>query len=361
MNMFSIQQMYFGLYEKCKKMMISRYVRKVAKGYTSPSFQLTKEQKRQILEFYKPYAKINLAFHRFFTEKSGEFSPYYLPNDMYINKVDEYFNNRTESQVMDNKCYYPMIFGRNGVKQAECVALRMNGFWFTPEQQMLTKEELERILNAEPALFVKEATRSYGGKGVQYIERPVNGDLFSLVMEKIHPNAGDIVVQKPLKQHPAFAAFNPSSVNTIRVVTLLSEDGVKVYSSVLKTGEKGSKVDNGTSGGMTVGITGDGKLRKYARKVSGEQFDRHPASGVVFENYELPCFDAVLELVKKAHPLVPHFRLVSWDVAVDENGDAVLIEANLAKGSINLHQLNNGPLFGEDTKKILDEVFGKNK
>ena len=41
-----------------------------------------------------------------------------------------------------------------------------------------------------------------------------------------------------------------------------------------------------------------------------------------------------------------------------ENGDAVLIEANMRKGGINFHQFNNGPLFGDFTKRVLDEVFG---
>lgn len=39
--------------------------------------------------------------------------------------------------------------------------------------------------------------------------------------------------------------------------------------------------------------------------------------------------------------------------------EPVLIEANLRYGELDFHQLNNGPVFGKDTKKILDEVFGK--
>lgn len=34
-----------------------------------------------------------------------------------------------------------------------------------------------------------------------------------------------------------------------------------------------------------------------------------------------------------------------------------IIEANLCDGQLDLHQLTNGPLFGDDTVKILDEVF----
>ena len=57
----------------------------------------------------------------------------------------------------------------------------------------------------------------------------------------------------------------------------------------------------------------------------------------------------------------PHFKMVSWDFAVNEHGNPIMIEANLCLGELDFHQLNNGPLFGEDTKKILDEVFQKIK
>ena len=50
-------------------------------------------------------------------------------------------------------------------------------------------------------------------------------------------------------------------------------------------------------------------------------------------------------------------RMVAWDVAILENGVPVLIEANLYDGQLDSHQIHNGPLFGEDTKKIMDEVF----
>jgi hypothetical protein len=56
-----------------------------------------------------------------------------------------------------------------------------------------------------------------------------------------------------------------------------------------------------------------------------------------------------------------HFRMISWDVAIDEQGEAVLIEANLTLGGISDVQMCSGPLFGRDTKKILDEVFRNNR
>ena len=52
-----------------------------------------------------------------------------------------------------------------------------------------------------------------------------------------------------------------------------------------------------------------------------------------------------------------HFRLISWDVAIDENAEPVLIEANLQMGDIDILQPVNGPLFGELTDDVLREVF----
>ena len=71
----------------------------------------------------------------------------------------------------------------------------------------------------------------------------------------------------------------------------------------------------------------------------------------------IPNFEKIKELVTQQAKLVPHFRLVSWDIALNEYDLPILIEANLHFGEIDFHQLNNGPLFGDDTKEILKEVF----
>lgn len=39
--------------------------------------------------------------------------------------------------------------------------------------------------------------------------------------------------------------------------------------------------------------------------------------------------------------------------------EPVLIEANLCSGELDFHQLNNGPIFGDETKEILMEVFNR--
>jgi len=359
MNTFKLRDLYFGLYEHFKHRTIKKYTRDLAEKQTEPSFSLTKEQLRAAKEFYEPYVgKENGLFHRFYTQKTGEFSPYYLPSDIYLNFIDEYFNCRAEQKFLDNKCYYPTILA--GISQPRSIAFRIGGLWYSADRELIDKLRLKDLILAEKELFAKEATASCGGYGVAYITAE-KGNTFEQLEAFLSKAKGDIVIQEAIKQHKDIAAIHESSVNTLRIISLLSEEGVKIYSSILRVGVGGEKVDNASRGGITVGVTEDGKLKSRAFKLNGDRFDTHPTNGFVFTDYQIPSFDKAVALVKKAHPLVPHFKLVSWDIAITENGEPVMVEANLAKGSCEFHQLNNGPLFGEDTVKILDEVFGKNK
>lgn len=356
MNIEKLLRWYNAPYNYFKYRSIQKYNLSRVNGFTNGNQPLSKVQKKAALDFYAPYCKISPAYHTFYFEKTGHFSEKYLPTDIYANHIDAYFNDRVDAKKVDNKCLYPVLF--SGIPQADSLAFRQNGFWLDENNTLLSTEALRAIIDSEPALFVKKATNSFGGKGVHYLE-PDHLSLYEQLVEAVNHDKDDIVVQRPLKQHATLAAINESSVNTIRVISLLSTEGVKCYSTILRMGIDGAKVDNASSGGITCGVTPDGKLKKLAYKPSGEKYEVHPTSGVVFEGYTIPGIHEMWDLVQVAHRKVPHFRLVSWDFAINEEGHPVMIEANLCLGELDFHQLNNGPLFGEDTKKILDEVFGK--
>ena len=346
------------VYNAMRRKVIERSDTKVCKRRITGEKPLTKEQKKQIEEFYAPYHKVNTASHELYYEKTGMFSVKFLPKFLYTNYVDEYFNARQEGKYLDNKCYYPTIFA--GINQPGFAVMRMGKFWYDSNMNIVSYDEVRRIISEEKELFLKIATESYGGKGVEHISAE-KGNMFEQFETYVNGVNADIIAQHPIKQHPAYSAINESSVNTIRIMSLLTEEGVKIYSAILRCGMKGKKVDNITVGGVTCGISEDGTLKKYAYNSKAQKFEKHPTNDFVFEGYKLPYFEQAKEMVMKAHPMVPHFRLVSFDIAIGEDGEPIFVEANLCKGSAEIHEFNNGPLFGDDTEKILDEVFGKNK
>ena len=314
---------------------------------------LTKEQKKSVEEFYSNYCKVSTDFHCFYTEKTGVFSEKYIPDDVYFNRVNTYFNDKNLAKVIDNKCYYSLFFPE--LRQPDKLAERKGGCWFI-EKQLVSLDQVVDVLCKEPSMFIKAATSSCGGRGINYVDEKECEDYRKCIKEVVEHIKGDIIVQKPIVQHSDFSKLNESSVNTMRILSVLRNGEVKIYSSLLRIGKAKSKVDNGA---VSVGINNDGKLKEYGYFLSGQRFIGHPDNGVVFKEYQLPSFDKAKEMVKKAHLCLPHFKMVSWDIAIGEDGEPILIEVNLSYGEVSFHQLNNGPLFGDDTKEILDEVFGK--
>ncbi len=315
----------------------------------NPANVLNSRQKAQIRALFAPYARVNFDFHNFYTAKTGAFHANYIPDTLHYTYIDPYFNNWREACYVDNKCFYPRYF--HGVKQPEILCSRIGGFWFQGDFQQISREDVTQILERHPEIVVKKAMGSEGGKGVFFVK----GTDFSQAEAQIKD---DIVVQAPLCQHPDLARLNPTSVNTIRILSLLGNDGAKIYSAIVRIGVNGARVDNASSGGITCGIA-DGKLRKYAYTGQGQKLERHPDSGLSFENLPIPGYEKCAAAVDRLHPQIPRFRLISWDFSVDETGEPVLIEANLHYGQLDFHQLNNGPVFGDDTEKILSEVFAK--
>ena len=134
--------------------------------------------------------------------------------------------------------------------------------------------------------FVKKASESEGGHGIYYIDKQLNDGLDRAINEI----DGDIIIQDELKQHKDISKLNSFSVNTIRVLSLLSERGVKIYSTILRMGINGVKVDNASSGGITCGINADGCLKKYAYQSNGEKFTEHPTSKVKFDEVTITSY-----------------------------------------------------------------------
>jgi len=163
----------------------------------------------------------------------------------------------------------------------------------------------------------------------------------------------DYIVQEIVPQHEILAAIHPNSVNTIRVISFLFRGEVHISSSILRMGVGDSRLDNVSAGGIACPINPDGRLAQKGLNKNSEWMDRHPG-GTVFGNVIVPSYNKILEAVCKAHKNIPHFRILGWDFSVDVNGDPVLIEYN---GAPSLNQISCGPLFGDLTEQVLDEIL----
>lgn len=328
------------------------YLRK----YIDKTHRLTKEQKKQIKEYWKPYAKISTNWCRYYSAKNGKFDPKYIPNTLYYTKIDQYFNNRKLGYGFNDKNYYSLIFP--DISQPKTLVRKIDNLLYDESYKLITIDQAIQVISSEAEVIIKPSQESGSGRGIAFYDTKANiTEISELLKNKKEKN---YIVQAVVRQHPELERVHKNSLNTIRIVSIILDNKVHILSSVLRMGVDKSRIDNVTAGGISAKINENGKLDKYAYTYySGEKTSVHP-QGLVFEDFTVPEFDVVIETVKKAAQYIGNFKLVSWDMAVDENSNVLLIEANMRKGGINLHQFDNGPLFGDLTDAVLKEVFNKN-
>ena len=99
----------------------------------------------------------------------------------------------------------------------------------------------------------------------------------------------------------------------------------------------------------------DGRLSKLAVNRKSEWVEDN-GKGVRFADVVVPSYGAAVELVKRLHKRLAHFKIIGWDIGIDKDGDPVLIEFNTNPGQ---NQYSCGPTFGDLTDRVLEDVFIK--
>ena len=123
--------------------------------------------------------------------------------------------------------------------------------------------------------------------------------------------ANFIVSSSSFKQHSVLAQLNPTSLNTIRVVTFFFEKNVYILSCILRVGAPNAKVDNVGAGGYACPVQMDGQLNNKAVNRKAEWVEMNN-TGIRFSDIRVPEFEKVIETVKFAHKRLAHFKLIGW-------------------------------------------------
>jgi hypothetical protein len=201
--------------------------------------------------------------------------------------------------------------------------------------------------------FMAKVPDSLGGYGIEKRSGADVTDFAALHAELTERR--QFLVEQVIVQHPVMASLNPSSVNSLRMISYLTDAGVvRILGATLKAGAGGS-VDNVSQGGMYTMLDEEGVARHGAFTAeSGAIHTVHPITGVSIVGFRVPLFDQVLELVDRLGHEVPQIPYVGWDIAVTPDGP-VVIEGNYNSGVFQLKPSVSGvrtglrPLFKEVT------------
>lgn len=325
------------------------------KQMTGETAQLTPQQLDDVKSTWNDIWDTGLVdplWVQVYSDKTGIYSPEYVGSDIHYYNVEWSRIDYDYLRAFLDKNYMDVLLPC--VKHPTTLIRKIHGLYLDANFSPITKQEAVEKLhdNLDPGVVVKISRASSGGKGVRFFGTGSSRDDISQALDA----DPDIAVQLVMKQHPEMAKMNASSVNTIRIICIMLDGESIPLSAVVRIGNSGSRVDNFSSGGVGCGVRPDGHLNDCGYTQKGEKYDVHP-NGFVFSEGFVPNFDKAIEAVKRCHMRVPMFGVASWDIAIDEAGEPVLIEYNVGGAGIDIHQYNNGPLYGKYRNRIISEAF----
>lgn len=169
------------------------------------------------------------------------------------------------------------------------------------------------------------------GQGIHFVENiQTVQSLRDWVVAHLH-NPGEFLFEEKIRQHPSLKALAPRSVNTLRIVTIRTEDKVSLLGApCLKMGVD-APVDNISAGGIVAAVDADGVVRRAAvsKSIFRPHLERHPISGASIVGFSVPLFHEAVALTKDIAARTEDVRCVGWDVAIAEDRPCI-IEGNPA-------------------------------
>lgn len=312
---------------------------------------LSSEQKKEIISYWETLIgkKIPTYWHEYFYSRNGNYSVQYVPTCVYHSSLIYRLNVRPLTMAYTDKCSYDNYL--SDVRRPQTIVRNVNGYFFDDRQPITKKEAIERCSNIKDVV-IKPSMIGMWGTGVR-IFSTVNGRIGDneTIEDLFNTFQTNFIIQKKVIQHPQMSRLNPTSLNTLRVLSFHHGDEVTVLYAVVRIGRKDKVVDNETAGGINADIgLKDGLIKDCAYGTPSEKRILTTDVGTVLKGFEIPAFAEVIATVKELHKRLPYFNLIGWDFGVDDTGNPVLIEWNRCP---DLSQTAHGPAFGDMTEEIV--------
>lgn len=172
-------------------------------------------------------------------------------------------------------------------KHPHTLLKNMNGYYYFEGEPVSYEDAIKLCSNLEDVLI--KPTLSYSGQGIQALtvhngQTNINGMTLNQLFKQYNNN---FQIQKRLKQHDRMNKLNPTSVNTIRILTYRSGMEIIIVYAVVRIGRLGEVIDNQCAGGISAVIDDEGKLGKYGFSGYASDNIEQTDIGTVLNGYQL--------------------------------------------------------------------------
>jgi hypothetical protein len=302
------------------------------RGNTLKSKETVKKEISLIRNYWKCDPMDYYRYRLFEKELSDDELLDYIPKYYFYNYYMPDVYGNIDLSITDSKIGMMNYFMLKNIDIPVTIAIVKRGILFDTLDNYLSYEDLViRLLNSTAQMFFIKPDNGQGGKGIFTVKK-IDNELYiddkkfnrNYFRQKIKHK--DFVIQEGIVQRSDFSKINPTSVNTLRVITQKINDVYRISVVVMRIGRNGSFVDNSCQGGISVNVDIEtGKLNKYGyTEHTNERFDKHPDTNFEFNGFIINDWDKIklqiLDFANKAF----EFPQLGWDIAFLENKISII-------------------------------------
>lgn len=210
------------------------------------------------------------------------------------------------------------------------------------------KEELDQFIGKHPRFIVKPIG-GYQGAGIQIVNVEETVEKTYKKIEEVEP----CILEEMIQQSTELGKYHPNSVNSVRIVSYLSESFVEIIFAIFRMGVGENVVDNIGAGGVVAVIdTETGMLCSDGYQYNGLVFEKHPDTNEKIKGSVIPYWEDLIKLTKELAYIVPEQRVIGWDFALTKNGWEI-IEANHSPSFKSIQMIQGG------IRRKVENIWGK--
>lgn len=303
------------IYYFCRSITNGKRIKKQARDKIKEALpELPKEKREEMVQdILRTYRRHGfrpgeyLGFH--FYDKTEEERKKYIADWERIWYTDR-FNDPSNAPFFDNKWLGYQTFKPYYKREVICGKTEKD------------REKFLDFVRRHPDHVIKPVNGTYG-RDVLVVKSGEDPDFAQLL--KDYPIG--FVAEEFVVQHPSIAEYHPTSVNTLRIITIRFDDETLVVHPRIKIGRHGSVIDNISAGGIFGIIDPETGELTYAGDFAGESYEIHPDTGARLVGSRIPRWDECLAFAKEVAAIVPDTRYIGWDLSLTDKG-WVVIEGN---------------------------------
>lgn len=208
------------------------------RNFILPSDIISNEYKNSINEYWGRFGvSISGEWHKFYASRTGMEDVRFIDDAIFYSRFLPILNRQDMSKAYADKNFLDLNFA--DIHRPRTIMRNINGFFIDKDGRYYSRQEAVKKCMEDERIIIKSALDSCGGRNIDIINFADYSSLYEykeMINKSFDSHQENFIVQEVITQHPELEKLNKTTLNTIRVTSLLWEGEVYILNPFFSRG-----------------------------------------------------------------------------------------------------------------------------